>query len=83
MKKIVILSLLALFLSSCRYKSAALNINGDTVITTAIPVIKDDPEGYLRNYLAREMATTGSIYYKDTGAKYKLVVSIKLSLIHI
>lgn len=77
MKKIVILSLLALFLSSCRYKSAVLNINGDTVITTAIPVIKDDPEGYLRNYLAREMATTGSIYYKDTGSKYKLVVSIE------
>ena len=76
MKRIVMLSLLALSLSSCRYKSATLNINGDSVITTAIPVIKDDPEGYLRNYLAREMATTGSIYYKDTGAKYKLVVSV-------
>ena len=66
----------ALALCSCRYQDAALNINGSTTITTSIPVIKKDPNGLLRNYLAREMAQTGSLYYKDSGAKYALKVKI-------
>ena len=76
MRRFGVLMLLALSLSACRYKEAALRINGDTVIATSIPVIKKDPDGILRNYLAREMATSGSIYYRDSGARYALKVKI-------
>lgn len=77
MKSVFITVLLALACTSCRYQAASLNINGDAVVETSIAVIKKDPQGYLRNYLAREMATTGSLYYKDTNAKYTLKVSIE------
>ncbi|MCH9616970.1 MAG: hypothetical protein SP4CHLAM5_05570 [Chlamydiia bacterium] len=77
MKPFFALTTLALLFSSCRYGAATLNINGDTIVETSIPVIKKDPEGFLRNYLAREMASSRSLYYKDTGAKYSLKVSIE------
>jgi hypothetical protein len=80
MKPLFILTSLTLLFSSCRYNAATLNINGDTVVETSIPVIKKDPEGFLRNYLAREMASSASLYYKDTGAKYSLKVSIEKDL---
>ncbi|MCH9811322.1 hypothetical protein K0U07_01000 [bacterium] len=76
MKRIGLLVFSAFALSSCRYKDAALNINGSTVITTSIPVIKKDPNGLLRNYLAREMSQSNSLYYRDSGAKYALKVSV-------
>lgn len=77
MKKSLLLIFLMLGLSSCKnYSASKLTIDGDSVITTAIPVIRKDPNGYLRNYIAREMSYTNSLYYKDRGAKYQLLVTI-------
>ena len=78
MKKIALPFLfLTLFVfSGCRYRSAKLIIDGNSVITTSIPVIKKDSDGYLRNYLAREMATNRSLYYSDSKARYELRVDV-------
>lgn len=69
--------LLLLLCSSCRYKNAALAIGDDKLIEMSIPVIKKDPNGILRNALAREISFNKSLYYKTEKAKYNLNVSIE------
>ncbi|MCH9621232.1 MAG: hypothetical protein S4CHLAM20_06500 [Chlamydiia bacterium] len=76
MKRYLTFIAMSLLMVSCNYKSSSLCLNGQDVIETSIPVIKKDPNGYLRNYLAREMSYSNSLYYKDRRAKYNLLVSI-------
>lgn len=76
MKKVLSFILIAALCSSCRYQSSKILLNGDSVIETSIPTINKDPNGYFRNYLAREMAYTNGLYYKEDHAKYKLLVTV-------
>ncbi len=76
MKKVLSLMLVAALCSSCRYHSSNIDLNGDSVIETSIPTIQKDPNGYFRNYLAREMSYTNGFYYKEDDAKYKLLVTV-------
>ncbi len=76
MNKVLSLMLIAALCSSCKYQSSKVDLNGDSVIETSIPTIKKDPNGYFRNYLAREIAYANGLYYKEDNAKYKLLVTV-------
>jgi len=76
MKKTSFLAVCLLLCTSCNYKVAQLEHNGDRALETSIPVIKKDAKGILRNQIAREMAYTNRFNYKDRNAKYKLLVTI-------
>ncbi len=76
MKKFTILGLVAVLCNSCNYSVSKLDIDGQSSIETSVAVIKKDPRGILRNQIAREMAFTNCLRYKDHSAKYKLLVTI-------
>lgn len=76
MNRILMVALLLVTLSSCRYKSAGLKLGNDSIVEMTIPVIKKDPNGALRNALARQIASNRSLYYKTSKAKYELRVSV-------
>ena len=77
MRNILLSIMMILSMISCSYKSVnskPLRHRGD--LSTSIAVIKKDPDGYLRNYLAREIGFSNLFSYKDVNAKYKLYITI-------
>jgi len=76
MKQRILLLLMCVMLASCKYKTAAQLAGQAKPIKTSIPVIKKDSNGYLRNYLARELSFSNSYDYQSRKAPYQLVVSI-------
>jgi hypothetical protein len=76
-KHFLLFSVIVLSLTSCGYKTAGLHLGNDSVVEISIPVIKQDPNGTLRNALAREISFNRSLRYKTSGAKYELKVNIE------
>lgn len=76
MKNLALALMLAVATASCKYQTACIQSNQSQPVQTSIAVVKKDPNGYLRNFVAQEMAKTPCLDFKQWDAKYELKIDI-------
>jgi|JI9StandDraft_1071089.scaffolds.fasta_scaffold22057_4 hypothetical protein len=60
-------------LTGCGYHTT---LSKEDPLTISIPLITNDEEGYLRNFLAKELTSSGGFIYTAHTCRYQLIVEI-------